>query len=121
VNVKNYRAESKKQLDIIENLEMVIWDDISEINFKGYTVLVDAIFGIGLDRPAEGKYAETIQLMNEFQGYVFAVDIPSGISADNGQVLGHRCPGGCDHHFRDRKNRPAALPRFFAHRKIDCQ
>ena len=80
--------ESRKQLDIIENLEMVIWDDISEINFKGYTVLVDAIFGIGLDRPAEGKYAETIQLMNAFQGYVFAVDIPSGISADNGQVLG---------------------------------
>jgi len=62
--------ESRKQLDIIENLEMVIWDDISEINFKGYTVLVDAIFGIGLDRPAEGKYAETIQLMNAFQGYV---------------------------------------------------
>jgi len=67
---------------------MVIWDDIREINFKGYTVLVDAIFGIGLDRPAEGKYAKTIQCMNEFQGYVFAVDIPSGISADNGQVLG---------------------------------
>jgi len=81
-------VESQKQLDIIENLEMVIWDDVSEINFKGYTVLVDAIFGIGLDRPAEGKYAETIRRMNEFHGYVFAVDIPSGISADNGQVLG---------------------------------
>jgi ADP-dependent NAD(P)H-hydrate dehydratase / NAD(P)H-hydrate epimerase len=80
--------ETKKQLEIAENLDMVIWDDANEINFKSYTVLVDAIFGIGLDREVTGKHEKIIAIMNAFHGYVFAVDIPSGISADSGQVLG---------------------------------
>lgn len=81
-------VETKKQLEIAENLDMVIWDHLHEINFKGYTVLVDAIFGIGLERDITGKCEKVIAIMNAFHGYVFAVDIPSGISADNGQVLG---------------------------------
>lgn len=61
----------------------------------GTGLIVDAVFGVGLARPLAGAYAEVIGLINEFleeQGedrpMVTAVDMPSGISADTGAVLG---------------------------------
>ena len=49
-----------------------------------YTTIVDAIFGVGLSRPVEGKYAELISAMNQTSAYKVAVDIPSGIDSDTG-------------------------------------
>ena len=51
-------------------------------------VLVDAIFGTGLDRPVTGPWAEAITAINRAAIPVLAVDIPSGLQADTGQVLG---------------------------------
>lgn len=53
-----------------------------------YSIIVDALFGVGLSRKIEGKYAAVIDKMNEAEGAKFAVDIPSGISADTGCILG---------------------------------
>lgn len=51
-------------------------------------VVVDAIFGTGLSRPIEGAVADRIRAVNECQAPVFALDIPSGLNADTGTVLG---------------------------------
>lgn len=51
-------------------------------------MVVDALFGIGLDRPLEGLAVAAIQRCRQISAPVVAVDIPSGISADTGQVLG---------------------------------
>jgi NAD(P)H-hydrate epimerase len=53
-------------------------------------VLVDAIFGTGLDRPVEGVAAKTIQKLCASRPAcrVVAVDLPSGLDADTGQPLG---------------------------------
>jgi NAD(P)H-hydrate epimerase len=51
-------------------------------------VLVDALFGTGLDRPVTGLYAEAIQAINAHPAPVIAVDIPSGLQADTGSVMG---------------------------------
>ena len=51
-------------------------------------VLVDAIFGIGLSRNIEGEYAHMIEQMNTAKAFRAAVDMPSGISADSGNVMG---------------------------------
>lgn len=49
---------------------------------------IDGIFGTGLDRPVEGMYAAAIGALG-FDGLcVVAADIPSGIDANTGQVLG---------------------------------
>src|SRR4051812_2899861 len=52
-------------------------------------VLIDAVFGSGLSRAPEGPEAEAIRTMNtarERGAQVIAVDIPSGVDADNGNV-----------------------------------
>jgi len=51
-------------------------------------VLVDALLGTGLDRPVTGFYAEAIQSINAHPAPVVAVDIPSGLNADTGNVMG---------------------------------
>jgi NAD(P)H-hydrate epimerase len=50
--------------------------------------LVDALLGTGLDRPVEGLWAEAIRAVNAQSSPVLAVDIPSGLHADTGQVMG---------------------------------
>ena len=51
-------------------------------------LVVDALFGTGLQRPIIGKCAQAITLLNERACRVVAVDIPSGVSCDTGAVLG---------------------------------
>lgn len=51
-------------------------------------VIVDALLGTGLDRPVEGTAADLIGRINAAARPVLAVDIPSGLSADSGAVLG---------------------------------
>ncbi len=51
-------------------------------------VIVDALFGTGLDRPIEGPSREAIVRMQDAGAPIFAVDIPSGLHADRGEVLG---------------------------------
>ncbi|HEY0655216.1 MAG TPA: NAD(P)H-hydrate dehydratase [Chryseosolibacter sp.] len=50
--------------------------------FSDRDVLVDAIFGSGLSRPAEGIYAQAIRCINKTNAVVVAVDVPSGLSID---------------------------------------
>ncbi len=50
--------------------------------------LVDALFGIGLQRPLEGPWAAAVAAMNDSDTPVLAVDLPSGLHADSGAVLG---------------------------------
>lgn len=55
---------------------------------KNYDVVVDALFGVGLSRDITGRYLELLEKMNETRGRKLAVDIPSGISASTGCVMG---------------------------------
>lgn len=53
-----------------------------------YDCIVDAIFGISLNRTITGLYAEVIEKLNKMQAFKVAVDIPSGLCADTGMALG---------------------------------
>jgi len=55
---------------------------------KGYTTIVDAIFGVGLSRDVTGSYGDAIDFINAQRAKVLAVDISSGIHSDNGRVMG---------------------------------
>ncbi len=51
-------------------------------------VIIDAMFGIGLNKPLRGKALEAVKMINASGVPVVAADIPSGIEADTGLVLG---------------------------------
>ncbi len=51
-------------------------------------VVVDALLGTGLNKPPIGLYAEAIEMLNTLQKPIVAVDIPSGLSADDGHIPG---------------------------------
>ena len=54
----------------------------------GAGVIIDALFGAGLDRPVEGQARTLIEAMNSHPGPVIAVDLPSGINGTSGAVMG---------------------------------
>lgn len=51
-------------------------------------LLVDALFGTGLSRPLEGAMADLVGEANSSGAPILAVDLPSGLDADTGEVLG---------------------------------
>ncbi len=51
-------------------------------------IIVDAIFGISLNREVGGIYKKVINLINQTNKVIISLDMPSGIEADSGKVLG---------------------------------
>ncbi|MBX7147906.1 NAD(P)H-hydrate dehydratase [bacterium] len=62
----------------------------SNISFKSdkHTLVLDALFGTGLSRPLKGDAARLVRYINKCPGYKVALDIPSGLDATTGKVLG---------------------------------
>lgn len=52
------------------------------------TVFVDALFGTGLTKPAQGVYRKAIEWLNLQRAPVVAVDVPSGMEASTGRIPG---------------------------------
>lgn len=61
---------------------------LSDMQLTDGTIIVDALFGAGLDRPVEGPAADAITAVNDTNTPVVAADLPSGISGRSGTVLG---------------------------------
>lgn len=53
-----------------------------------YGVMVDALFGVGLSRAVEGRFAEAIDTFQSLTGWKLALDLPSGVDSDTGAILG---------------------------------
>lgn len=56
--------------------------------FQKAHVVIDAIFGVGLNRDVRGIYKQAIECINRYAKNVLAVDTPSGLDATTGDVLG---------------------------------
>lgn len=51
-------------------------------------LLVDALLGSGLERGVSGEFAKAVAAMNAHRARVMALDIPTGVHGDTGQVMG---------------------------------
>lgn len=75
----------RKQRNLLEKYPVAFCDKPMD---SEYTIIVDALFGVGLSREVTGVYREAIARINALQSCVISVDIPSGIDATTGAVLG---------------------------------
>lgn len=83
VNPAKMTNETKEQNETAKKYGIPITENLGE-----YDVIVDALFGIGLSRPLEGALRELIIWCNSQNALRVAVDMPSGVSADTGALLG---------------------------------
>ena len=77
----------------------------------GADIIVDALFGAGLDRPVEGLARAMIDAMNAQGAPVIAVDLPSGINGTSGAVMGAGGEGDAHRYVLSQKARPPAAAR----------
>jgi ADP-dependent NAD(P)H-hydrate dehydratase / NAD(P)H-hydrate epimerase len=74
----------KMDVEIVQNASLRSLADV--LAWSG--VIVDALLGIGLSSPLKGAYARAVDLINTSGNPVVAIDIPTGINADTGAVMG---------------------------------
>lgn len=91
--LEKYRQEQERRTDLNDRRKLCIiydeaWQALKEQHQDSYDLVVDALFGVGLSRSVEGIYREKIEWLNGLSGKKAALDIPSGISARDGRVLG---------------------------------
>ncbi|MEN3930746.1 NAD(P)H-hydrate dehydratase [Microvirga sp. W0021] len=61
---------------------------VGEINLEEFDVVIDALFGAGLNRPLDGEALDIVERINAAGKVIVSVDIPSGISGDTGAISG---------------------------------
>jgi NAD(P)H-hydrate epimerase len=85
-----FKGDAETNLRICERLALPMHDiidadslDRALVYAADADVVVDALFGTGLDRAPEGVYAEVIRSINELTLPIVAVDLPSGANASS--------------------------------------
>ncbi|MDQ4062089.1 MAG: NAD(P)H-hydrate epimerase, partial [Pseudomonadota bacterium] len=61
---------------------------LSDLRFGDADLIIDALFGAGLSRPIEGPARDAVDAANRSGLPIVAVDLPSGIDANSGAILG---------------------------------
>ena len=96
----HYSEQMALQMHILESFDVSViqavqdgWSDeelLDKTDFSSFSVIVDAIFGIGVSREITGFYKHVIDTVNARRGSVpvVAVDMPSGVHTDSGAICG---------------------------------
>lgn len=87
------KADAKANYKILKKLGVSVRlikgpQDITLRDFADLDVIVDAIFGVGLNRTVAEPFNAIIKRINFAKKYVISVDVPSGIDATTGEALG---------------------------------
>lgn len=79
--LKRVQAQGLRVIDLLKSPEKLE-------GIRSASLIVDALFGIGLSRPVEGEFLRVVELVNSTRVPVVAVDCPSGLNCDTGVVRG---------------------------------
>ncbi len=100
--MEKFKADALTNLNICRNMGIEIYECPDEVSvlerqslFETCPVIVDAIFGTGLSRQVTGHFAKAISMINNSAARILAVDISSGLSSDDGTVLGVAVRADC--------------------------
>lgn len=95
-NAEKMSKDCKINYNILKNMGLKIIN-IKDSNGISYLkeaaekseIIVDAIFGTGLNKKVEGLFSEVISQINYSKKYIVAIDVPSGLNSDNGLIMGN--------------------------------
>lgn len=79
--------ETLMQLTIAKNMNVSISEKKFIKEIEKESVVVDAIFGIGLNRKVDEPYLSVIQTINDSDATKVSLDVPSGLSSDKGECF----------------------------------
>lgn len=84
------KLEQNARLTALKKLKVPLVEvlEIGQLDFKNCALIIDGILGIGLNRNLEGLMLEAVEKINAAKIYTVSIDIPSGLSADTGLVMG---------------------------------
>ncbi len=86
------REEAKINLSVLRKTDAQIIPNASASSITDVLqwadIVVDALLGVGLSSPLTGRFAQAVELINASGKPVVAVDIPTGINADSGAIMG---------------------------------
>ena len=90
----NIQGDAKTNLDILLALGLQVRFEgeftAAEVSaeVQASALVIDALYGTGLSRPIQGVTESLIQVFNAFGGPRVSLDLPSGLAADTGEILG---------------------------------
>lgn len=94
VKINEVQGEARVNLDILLRMKQ----KVVEVNNKNLVLvrssilesglIIDALLGVGIKREVGGIFRELINIINGSKAYIVAVDVPSGLDADSGKILG---------------------------------
>lgn len=89
MGVGRLSPDAKRQFNLLSKKSCTITTDMAAIkdSLDKYELIVDAIFGTGLDRPIPKEIDDFIRSVNCSDAYKCAVDVPTGINAMNGNLF----------------------------------
>ena len=91
-DANKFKGAAKTNFAIIAQLPIDVIKMESMAAIKKYVahcdIIIDALFGTGLDRHVEGLAANVILLINKSKKKVLSLDIPSGVNGNTGEVIG---------------------------------
>lgn len=89
--------ETQKNLDILITISKIkqtgtiqifsSWDEVSAAKFNA-DFIIDGLLGTGLNTDLRGEYTKAVTWANEASLPIYSMDIPTGLHADNGKILG---------------------------------
>lgn len=91
--LKKESEQYRRQKEILHRLQIPVHEKPAKEELESwkrlrYDVVIDAVFGVGLQREMESPHKEVIEAMNALAGLKCAVDMPTGIDSTTGYVYG---------------------------------
>lgn len=86
----NKNFQLLKMLDV--DIEILNWENLTP---DSYDYVVDGMLGTGLNSDVRSPYTKAIEWINQQDSPVFALDVPTGLNTDTGQVMGSVVQADC--------------------------
>ena len=81
---KFYKGDAKKAY----NANKLEKNNYNELKIDKNSIIIDCLFGIGLNRKIKGIYKNIIKKINTSNLKIISIDIPSGINGNTGKIMG---------------------------------